>query len=288
MKKLLILLLALILMLPLCGCEKDKPIDDNNNNDNTDNSSFSKVVAVDNQECSIVIKGVDLKNSAGLALKAELINKSGSKTLMFSIKEATINGVDCETMFSWMGAPKEKYNDDIVLLSNLLKENGVGDFTDIQITFFVYDVDNWEGGAVALETVHIYPYGQDKASKYVREEKPSDNVIVDNDYVKVVVVSYDPNGQNGYTVTMFLVNKTDNIAMFAVYDSYINGTFIYPYWVVYVSRQGCAFSSITWSPDSLKEKGIKEVEKIAILLEAVNYENWQGDYYVKETFTLIP
>jgi len=110
MKKLLILLLALILMLPLCGCEKDKPIDDNNNNDNTDNSSFSKVVAVDNQECSIVIKGVDLKNSAGLALKAELINKSGSKTLMFSIKEATINGVDCETMFSWMGAPKEKYN----------------------------------------------------------------------------------------------------------------------------------------------------------------------------------
>lgn len=135
MKKLLILLLALILILPLCGCEKDKPIDDNNNDNTDNNSSFSKVVAVDNQECSIVIKGVDLKNSAGLALKAELINKSGSKTLMFSIKEATINGVDCETMFSWMGAPKEKCNDDIVLLSNLLKENGVGDFTDIQITF---------------------------------------------------------------------------------------------------------------------------------------------------------
>lgn len=290
MKKLLIIFLTIILTLSFSACGEKNITDntDKNGKENNDNSSFTEIVVADNKNCSIIITGIDSDNSSGFTVQVELKNKSNDKSYMVSIEDSFINGIDCLTDFALQIDAGKKYNADIILLSNQLKDNGVGDFTDIELTFFVFDLGNWDAGTVVLETVHIYPYGEDKASKYVRETQPSDNVIVDNQYVKVIVIGYDPENENGYAVDLFLLNKTASVAMFSVADASVNGHNINPYYTAYVSANGCAFSSIVWPDNILKEKGITDIEEIQLLLAANTYENWQGDYYFKETFTLNP
>ncbi len=147
---------------------------------------------------------------------------------------------------------------------------------------------NWDAGAIVLETVHIYPYGKNKASKYVRETKPSDNVIIDNEYIKVIVIGYNPENEHEYAVDFFLLNKTDSVTMFSVVEAFVNEHSINPYYTAYISANGCTFSSIVWPDNILKENGITKIDKIQLLFTAKTYENWQGDYYLKETFTLNP
>lgn len=66
------------------------------------------------------------------------------------------------------------------------------------------------------ETIHIYPYGEDKAVKFVREAQATDNVIIDNNYITVIVTGYEKDDIFGYTVNLFLLNKTDKNVMFSV------------------------------------------------------------------------
>lgn len=287
MKKLLAWLLTTTLLLSISACGEKNNNNDNGHNSNND-TSFNEIVVIDNNDCTIKIKAVDPNNKSGYSLKVEFKNKSTNKTYMASVDSASINGIDCQSDFALEIKPKEKTTVDVILLSNLIKENNIGDFTDIEVTFLVFELGNWEAGPIVLETFHIYPYGQDKANQYVREIQPTDNVIIDNDYVKVIVVGYNPKGKQGYSVNLFLLNKTNKVAMFTIEKAFVNEHNIDPYYTAYVSANGCAFSSITWPINSLKDNGISDVTEIKLLFNIVNYENWQGDYYVKDTFILKP
>ncbi len=52
--------------------------------------------------------------------------------------------------------------------------------TDIELTFKVYDSNDWSADPVGKETIHVYPYGEENAVAFVREAQATDNVIIDN------------------------------------------------------------------------------------------------------------
>lgn len=301
MKKLLTLLLALMLMLSLaaCGAEPAPGTDDgtnpsqnesNNEEGKAENNeiSFTEVVAVDNAECLIKITGIDPDNMWGFTLKAQLENRSPDKTYMFSVDSAAINGVQCDPLFAKEVAAGKKANEEINFLDDTLAENGIGDFTDIELTFRVYDSNDWTADEVAKETIHIYPYGEDKAVKFVREPQESDHVIIDNEYVSVTVTGYEEDDIWGYTVNLFLLNKTDKNVMFSVDEASVNGYMADPFYAASVSAGKCAFSSISWSDTTLEENSITNIEQIEFLFRAYDEDNWTDDDFVKETITLKP
>lgn len=146
----------------------------------------------------------------------------------------------------------------------------------------VYDDNDWEAEDVASETVHIYPYGEDKAVTFVRESQDSDNVIVDNDYVTAIITGYEEDSIWGYTANLFLVNKTDKEVMFSVDEASVNGYMIDPFWANSVGAGKCAFSTIAWSDDSLEENNISEVESIEFTFSASDNEDWTADYFANE------
>ena len=320
MKRLTTLILALILILPLVACDlvttpdtndatnppqteanneatpdsngatNPPQTEGNNNDDETDENelSFTEVVAIDNAECSILITGIDPDNIWGFTLKALLENKSSDKTYMFSVESAAINGVQCNPLFASEVAAGKKANEEISFLGDELEKNGVGDYTDIELTFRVYDSNDWTADAVAEETIHIYPYGKDKAVQFVRESQPSDNVIIDNEYVTVIVTGYEDDAIWGYTVNLFLLNKTDNNIMFSVNEASINGFMTDPFYATSVLAGKCAFSSMSWSDITLEENSITEVEEIEFNFRAYNEDDWLADDFVNETITLNP
>ena len=234
------------------------------------------------------MKEIDPDNMWGFTLKAELENKSAEKTYMFSVESAAINGVESDPLFASEVAPEKKANESIIFSDSSLKGNDIGDYTDIELTFRVYDSNDWLSEAAARETVHVYPYGEDKATTFVREAQSSDNVIVDNESVTVVVTSYEDDPIWGYTVNLFLLNKTDKNVMFSVDEASVNGYMADPFFATSVSAGKCAFGSMAWPDSSLQENGITEVEEIEFLLRAYDSDNWLGEDFVNETITLNP
>lgn len=318
MKKLLALILAILMLLSVVACDVETSTDDDdknssgnqtdddtdgnnqnnnnntesgdqsNNNENNNEITFSEIVVVDNAECVIKVTGIDRDNMWGYTLKVYLENKSSEKTYMFSVENAAINGVQCDPFFAAEVAAGKKANEEINFDEDEFEENGIKDYTDIELTFRVYDTNDWMADDVAVETVRIYPYGEDKAVKYIRTPQANDNVVVDNEYVTVVVTGYEYNEILGYTVKLFLLNKTEKNIMFNVEDAAVNGYMADPFFAKSVCAGKCAFSSISWSDTDLEENGITEIEEIEFNLQAYDYDSWSEDYFVDQTITLNP
>lgn len=307
MKKLIILLFALTVVTSGCGASVSTSEPDNtpepsitseehsenlNSNDvKADESEdqinipdFEEITAIDSEECTIKITGIDPENLWGYTLNVYLENKSTDKTYMFSVTNAAINGVQCDPFFSTEVAASKKSNNDI----SFKTENDIGEFTDIEISFRVHDSDDWLADAVAEETIHIYPFGEDNATKFIREAQATDNTIVDNEYVTVIVTGYEQDDIWGYIVNLFLVNKSDKEVMFSVNDASVNGYMADPFYATSVMPGKCAFSSMSWSNTTLEENGISEVEEIEFSFKAHDSNDLMADDFANETITLNP
>lgn len=248
--------------------------------------TFEEVVIVDNDECTIKITDIDPSNIWGYTLKVFLENKSPDKTYMYAIRGASVDGIDTDPGFAAEVAPGKKSNKEISFSDDMLEELGI-DFTDIEMTFRVYDSDDWSADPVAFETVNIYPYGPENATCYVREPKDTDTVLVDNEYITAIVTGYEPDGMWGYTVELFLVNKTSTSAMFTVDEESINGYMMDPFWATSVLPGNCKFSSMSWSNSDFEENGITTVEEIEFMFSAYDEENFYTKY-IEEVFVLNP
>ncbi len=312
MKKILAIILTLALMLPLSACgivtidnedetttvekgdtdkddtEEQTPEDETTKETEAEIVAFEEITVVDNDECTVKITGIDEDNFWGYTLKVYLENKSTDKTYMFSVDNAAVNGVQTDPFFAVEVAPGKKANEDMSFTDTTLEELGIKEFTDIEVSFRVYDSEDWLAEPVAVETIHVYPYGEDKATKFVREAQSTDNVIVDNDYVTAIVTEIDEEGFYGYTVNLFLVNKTDKEIMFGVENVSVNGFMLDPFWATSVTGGKCAFSSISWFETDFEDNGITEVEEIEMQFSAYDSEDWETEDYVNETIKLNP
>ena len=242
---------------------------------------FEETVAVDDEICMIKITKFlpDSSRKDRCILNAEFENKSAEKDINVQIDTA-VNGVQYSTSFITntglsnvfqLGAGQKA--DSQIDLHCGYAENEIGDFTDIELTFYVMES---ESSAKILEkTIHIFPYGEDKAVSFVREEQPSDYVIIDDEYVTAIITGYEEisDYNSSYSVNLFLENKTDEDVCFIVKNSYLNGIeakgslLCTGDWVYGIVKSGRSdFGEIYWSADKLEEIGISEVEEIEIEL----------------------
>lgn len=300
MKKLNVFLLvaAISFCVTACGTEPPKTLADNekqtqsmqkeNETEKTEDIIFEKITAVDNEECSIILTGLEPDNMWGYTINAMLENKSADKTYMFSLENASIDGVQCTDLFASEVAAGKKANEDISLSDKELKENGVTDFSDIELSFRVYDSDDWSADVVAKETVHVYPYGEENAVVFEREAQQEDVVLADNEDVTMILTGYEEDEIWGYTANLFLINKTDKNVMFSVDDTSINGYMVTTFFASTVYAGKCEFTSISWSDSELEENGITDVEEIEMKIRVYDEENWYGEDIVNEIVTLNP
>ncbi len=154
------------------------------------------------------------------------------------------------------------------------------------MTFRVYDGDDWTAEPVAYETVYLYPYGEAQAQNYVRDAQANDVILIDNDKVSVVALNYELDNIWGFTVNLYLVNKTDAEVMFSVDDASVNGYMMDPFFAKTVLPGKSAFTSLSWANSSLKDNGIESVQEIEMRVRAYDADNWMGDDFANEVVTL--
>ena len=310
MKRFLAILCVLIMMFAVSACGSENaqtpPADVESDNviqnapqteDETDGAdedptpeivTFEEIVVVDNDNCTIKITGIDPDNMWGYAVKAYFENKSADKTYMFSVTSAAVNGVEADPFFAAEVAAGKKSNEEITFTNSELEENGVGDFTDIELNFRVYDSNDWMADDIAEETVHVYPYGEENAVAFVRTPGEEDVVLADNEYASVTAIGYEWDDIWGYTVNIYIVNKTDTSIMVSVDEASINGYMADPFYATSVGAGKCAFSEISWYEDDLEANGITEVENIEFALKVYDENDWTADDFINEAVTLNP
>ena len=289
MKRILSLALGVMLILSIAGCgqaaaQGEAPASQTQ----TEAPAFQPVTAVSNDACSVVIQALDPSSMWGYTLKAQLENKSADKSYMFSVESASVNGVMCDPLFASEVAAGMKSNVDISFPLSTLQSNGVGDPTDIELTFRIYDNNDWQADPVAYQTVHVYPQGEAAAASFVRQSQSTDNVLVDNDAVTVIVTGYRDDPIWGYTADLYLANKTDKTVMFSVDDAAVNGYMADPFFATVVNAGKCSFKALSWSDTTLEENGISAVENISFTLRAHDNDDWMADDIVNQQVTLTP
>lgn len=301
MKRFLILTVVVLMLFAMVACNSKEPVNNSTNNTQTEETKasteatqpnegpFDGLVAVNNAKCAIKITELDPDNINGYTLKVELENKSSDMACTFRVEKSSVNGVQCVPSFTVEVGPGKKANKEITFSDSFLADFTAEEYTDIELTFWVYAVENFDMVDIANETVHVYPFGASKATKFERPTQDSDKVIVDNDKVTVIVTGYENDETAEYSVNLFLVNKLNEEVVFKFDNASINGFTDNAFYATSVSAKNCAFSKIFWSADVLQKNGIESVEEIAFLLRAFGYDDWfDEDDLVNMNVTLNP
>lgn len=115
-----------------------------------------------------------------------------------------------------------------------------------------------------------------------------ETVLVDSEDCMVKVVGVDPNGLWGYTLKVYLENRTDVNLMFTVEDAAVNGFMCDPFWASEVRAGMKANEEISFSHDDLANNGITKVTEILFTLRAYDTDDWTKEDYVNQSVTIHP
>lgn len=302
MKKFLSFILALVMLLSLAACSDNSTQnssdddDDDDDEKKTTSSSLSKIdfeemTVVDNETCTIKVTDVTYSKKEGYNFEVYLENKSEDQAYIFSTYDTSVNGVMTYSSLYTTLEARENATADLYIIGTDLAKIGVEKYTDVEVEFTLQDPDSYE--TLLSETVHIYPYGEDKAETYVRKAQKSDTVIVDNEYAQVIVTGYENDEYGQYVVNFYMVNQYDAEIFIRTNNIYLNQYEADTYCSVILPAGKVAFREMAWTEDDLEALGLDEMingvedfEEITFELEIIDWEPYDTLY--TDNITLNP
>lgn len=248
---------------------------------------FEPIVLVDSEACAFKITAIDADNTWGYTLNAYLENRTDLE-LMFSLDGVSVNGFMCDPFWADTVAPGMKSNVEISFSSDDFERNGITDVTDISFTLNVYDNNDWTADHLVAEAFTIHPLGEAAAPPYVRTPVSGEIVLFDDENCAMIATGFDPDNVWGYTVAVYLENKTDKNLMFSIGDAAVNGFMCDPFWAETVSAGKRSNTTISWMEADFEDNGITDVESLTLPITVYDADDWSADYLIDETFTLNP
>ena len=200
---------------------------------------------VDNELFSITAKSIDEDSEYGYAVHLLIENKSPDKTYTFNIQKGEVNGVEVNLYTVIFVNPSKNLREQMFYIE---------EYTDIELTVDVTEGKYTYDEPYAMsESVHIYPYGKENATEFVYEAKVGDQVLVDNDYVTVIYTGDNKENELGYSINLYIVNKTDKDITVSGDDMSINGYMAEAYYDQHISAGKISLSGIQWYGETFKE-----------------------------------
>ena len=117
---------------------------------------FAELTLVDDENCTVIIKGYDGNALLGYGVKVYLENKT-DKELMFSISEVSVNGYMCDPFWATTVSAGKKANEQITFFESDLEANGIEAVEEITFTLNVYDNADWLAEYLVKESFTVNP-----------------------------------------------------------------------------------------------------------------------------------
>ena len=246
-------------------------------------------VVLDNELFSITAKSIDEDSEYGYAVYLLIENKSPDKTYTFGIQKGQVNGVEVDPYTIIFINPGKKAN--ITVFIENLKEYGIEEYTDIELIVNVTEGKyTYDEPYTMSESIHIYPYGKENAGKFVYEAKAGDQVLVDNEYVTVIYTGDNKENELGYSINLYIVNKTDKDITVSGDDMSINGYMVGADFFKDVSAGKVSLSNIQWYEETFKENDIDEskINDIEFSLDIYPPENIEAEHFFNGMLKITP
>ena len=246
-------------------------------------------VVLDNELFSITAKSIDEDSEYGYLVNLLIENKSPDKTYTFGIQKGQVNGVEVDPYTIIFINPGKKAN--ITVFIENLKEYGIEEYTDIELIVNVTEGKyTYDEPYTMSESIHIYPYGKENAGKFVYEAKAGDQVLVDNEYVAVIYTGDNKENELGYSINLYIVNKTDKDITVSGDDMSINGYMVGADFFKDVSAGKVSLSNIQWYEETFKENDIDEskINDIEFSLDIYPPENIEAEHFLNGMLKITP
>ncbi len=109
-----------------------------------------------------------------------------------------------------------------------------------------------------------------------------EQVLVETDSVLMKLTGVEDDPIWGYTLKVYLENRTDRKLMFSVEDASVNGFMCDPFWATEVTGGMKANQKISFSVSDFEENGIQEVKNIRMTLHVYDSDDWEAEDYVNQ------
>lgn len=219
-----------------------------------------------------------------LVIDTLVTNSNAKRGYEVSVTRASVNGIEIYPTYCEDVDADDECDEPIeISLSNVIEHTDIKDISDIELTVAIED-DDME--VVYKGVVHIYPYGADKAERYARQAADTDIVIVDNGQYKVTVTEFEYVAGWGYSIHMYIENKTDKTIYLSGDDYSLNDTDADTSYDDYVGAKGVSFSRLEWSQADLDDAEVEKVTSVNFTLSIYDEEADQLLY--RNTITLNP
>ena len=235
---------------------------------------------VDNTNVTIWVKEFYVDSIWGTTMKVFLENKT-DKTVMFSIDSCVVDGLSFDPFWAKELMPGSKANAEIQWydLDTIP--------TIVECDFRAYDSNDWMSDDIYNGHHVIYPQGEAAAQSATIVEAPNGLVLADTNELSIIATNTYEDPIWGYSLNLYLQNKTNRSLMFSVENAALNGFSIDPYWACEVPANARAYSDVSWSNDSLDENDIDIVQEILLALRVYDAEDWFANDLFNNTVTLI-
>lgn len=246
-------------------------------------------VVLDNELFSITAKSIDEDSEYGYLVNLLIENKSPDKTYTFGIQKGQVNGVEVDPYTIIFINPGKKAN--ITVFIENLKEYGIEEYTDIELTVNVTEGKyTYDEPYTMSESIHIYPYGKENAGKFVYEAKAGDQVLVDNEYVTVIYTGDNKENELGYSINLYIVNKTDKDITVSGDDMSINGYMVGADFFKDVSAGKVSLSNIQWYEETFQENDIDEskINDIEFSLDIYPKDDIEAEHFFNGMLKITP
>lgn len=250
--------------------------------------SFTETVLVDNEHCKVTVTGFSNDYNGDAIMQLALENKT-DVTLMFSMEFASVNGIMVDPFWADEVAAGKILNAEVSWYADELLDKGIDTLSTVEFRLRAYDSDNWDAEDALSEVLTVYPFGEDQAVTLHREAQDTDMVLYEDGNVRVIAIGYDPQGEYGNTVHMYIENMTDRNLTVTIDDCAVNGVMADPAWLEELAPGKASYSDLDWFLDStLEELGITDITSMTGTLRAYDSDNWSADDVVNAPFTYEP
>ena len=116
----------------------------------------TELTLVDDENCTVIIKGYDADALLGYGVNVYLENKT-DKELVFSLGEVSVNGYMCDPFWATTVSAGKKANEQITFFESDLEANGIENVEEISFTLNVYDNADWLAEYLVKESFTVNP-----------------------------------------------------------------------------------------------------------------------------------
>lgn len=263
--------------------EEDEEYGDDEDENNAEAPNPADVIgSLETEDFRMLVCDIDTDGFMGPSAKLYVENKSG-KELQFLSDTAIVDGLNCEsTIFITLEAGKSCY-DELYLTDPIPEGEPELKYSRIDVTVRITESENYTAPE-QIGILTIYPNGQNNVEQYVRELKPTDVVLLDNDYITVYLIDERFSDMFGYTPVLYMVNKSGFDLEFTCDQSIIDGVEVEGYFSAVVSANGIAYGEISFF--DAEDDFVAEAGDVMVTIVAKEVRDWFGDAIFEDTLTI--